>query len=190
MLAKTDMSLRLGDTNSMENRNKEHYLYVVEYNDDSERKRVEYLFNNWEVGDVERPDGLVRIATDVDNQELYKQLVTKIPEEQIQSFRLESATPDVDPESTTVEWTIETTREPVESFLDYVFSKRKATLQSPEHNHYKVYTKKGRADVRYTLTENEEETTVQIRIEGYPPAPGFLAEFFENELKEFSQSQQ
>ncbi len=166
------------------------YLYIIGYEGESERKRVEYLFNNWENGRVERPDGLVRIAEGVDNQALYKELLTKIPEDQIQMYGLESETPDVDPDSVTVETTIKTGSDQLRSFLDYVFSKRKATLQSPEHNHYEVYTKKGRADFRYTLSESGDKTTVRIDIEGYPPAPEFLAGFFEEELKEFSKSQQ
>lgn len=174
----------------MNDPSEQKYLFVVSYNDDSERKRAEYLFNNWNDGHAHRPDGLVRIMSGIDSDELYERLITKVPEDHVQAYELTETSPDVDQETAKVERTVNTGREPVESFLDYVFSKRKATLQSPEHNHYEVYTKKGRADVRYTMKTAGDETTVTIHIEGYPPAPGFLADFFKKELKEFSRSQQ
>jgi hypothetical protein len=167
----------------------ETYLFVVSYDDDAERKRAEYLFNNWSEGKIERPEGLVRIVSGTDHDELYEQLITKVPEEQVASYAIESIEPDVEPETVRVERTIHAPRQAVESFLDYVFSKRKAVLQSADRNEYDVYTKKGRAEVRYSLDETDGATTVRVRIEGYPPAPAFLADFFGDELDEFSASQ-
>lgn len=168
----------------------EKHLFIVSYDDDSERKRVEYLFKNWDEGEVEHPDGLVRVTSGVDHDELYEQLVTKVPADQIESYRLSSVDTELEPESITVERTIQAPQAPVESFLNYVLSKRKAVLQSADRNEYEVYSKKGRADVRYSLSGGDEETTVRVRIDGYPPAPSFLSDFFREELDEFSASQQ
>jgi hypothetical protein len=168
----------------------DRYLFVVSYDDDAERKRAEYLFNNWDDGDIERPDGLVRVTRSVDHDEIYEQLITKVPKDQIESYALDPVEADADPETVTVERAVNAPVQSVESFLDYVFSKRKAVLQSAEHNEYEVYTKKGRADVQYSLTESDGQTTVRVRVDGYPPAPSFLAEFFRDELDEYSTSQQ
>jgi len=53
-----------------------------------------------------------------------------------------------------------------------------------------MYTKKGRAEVSYTLRETgNKSVTVRIRVTGVPPAPSFLADFFETELSDYAASQ-
>lgn len=163
------------------------YLFVVKYDDDAERKRAEYLFNNVE-GAVEKPEGLVRIVGDVDHEELYTKLVSKVPEEQVSAYRLEPAETDVEPETVTVSETVEASPDAVETFVEYIFSKKKAVLQSAARNEYEVYTKKGRAEVSYRLSESSP-TTVEIRIEGLSDATEFLAEFFRDELGDYAASQ-
>lgn len=165
------------------------YIYEIEYEDDAERKRIEYLFNNWSNGTVDRPDGLVRIARDVDHEELYEQLISKVPEERVSVHRLEQANTDIEPETVRIDQTIPAPTEAVESFVEYMLSKKKAVLQSAAHNEYEVYTKKGRGEVSYTITETEDGVTVQLTVTGYGPAAAFLAEFFETELTSYAQSQ-
>jgi hypothetical protein len=166
------------------------YLYVVSYEDDAERKRAEYLFNNWDDGEIQAPDGFVRIASEIDHEDLYESLVGKIPPEQVDAFRLEPADTDVEQERHTVEQTVNAPQDTVESFVEYILSKKKAVLQSAARNEYEVYTKKGRAEISYRLTETAGETAVTIQVEGYPPAPEFLADFFQTELSDYAQSQQ
>lgn len=169
------------------------YLFIVSYTADTERKRAEYLFNNWEEGDIETPDGFIRIASDVDHDELYERLVGKVPAEQVQSYRLEPVEANVERERHTVEQEIAASPETVESFLEYILSKKKAVLQSAARNEYEVYTKKGRADVSYQLTESDSadgNTSVTVVVEGYQPAPQFLTDFFETELNDYAKSQQ
>lgn len=171
------------------NADAEQFLFVVKYESDAERKRVEYLFDNAD-GDVSTLDGLTRIASDVNQQELYEQLVSKVPEEQVSAYRLAPLEVQTEPETAVVEQAVSAAPDVVESFVEYIFSKKKAVLQSPARNEYEVYTKKGRADVSYDLQETETGTMVRVRIEGYPPAPDFLAEFFSTELSEYAESQQ
>ncbi|MXR40725.1 hypothetical protein GRX01_05130 [Halobaculum sp. WSA2] len=128
--------------------------------------------------------------SDVDHDALYEQLVTKVPEEQVSSYELARSEPSVDKQTERIERTINAPVDTVESFLKYVFSKRKAVVQSPDRNEYEVVTKKGRADVRYTVSAENGTTTTRIVIEGYEPTLSFLSEFFEEELDEFSASQQ
>jgi hypothetical protein len=163
------------------------YLFVVAYDDDAERKRAEYLFNNVE-GTAERPEGLVRIVRDVDHEELYTKLVAKVPEEQVSAYRLDPTEADVDPETVTVSETVDATPDAVETFVEYMFSKKKAVLQSATHNEYEVYSKKGRAEVSYRLSGGPP-TTVEIRVTGLTDAAEFLAGFFRSELGDYAASQ-
>jgi len=168
----------------------ETYLFVVSYEDDAERKRAEYLSNNWDDGEIEAPDGFVRIASNVGHDDLYEQLVGKIPTEQVQSFKLEPVEADVETERRNIEQSANAEQDAVESFVEYILSKKKAVLQSASRNEYEVYTKKGRADVSYRLSEQGGNTVVTVDVEGYPPAPEFLADFFETELSDYATSQQ
>jgi len=165
----------------------EQFLFVVEYDSDAERKRVEYLFENAD-GEVQSLDGLARVAAGVDQEEMYERLVSKVPAEQVQAYRLEPIDVSADPERVTIEETVSTTPETVEPFVEYMLSKKKAVLQSSTRNEYEVYTKKGRAEISYDL-DGGDETTVRIEVEGFPPAPSFLAEFFETELRDYAESQ-
>ena len=167
----------------------EEYLYVVEYEEDAERKRAEYLFNNWESGEINRPSGLVRIGKGVDNDELYEQLITKVPAEQISVYQLDTVDADVEPEKTHIKKEVDASVDAVETFLEYILSKKKAVLQSATRNEYEVYTKKGRAELSYEIREGDDHVVVHVRIEGYPPAPSFLADFFETELTDYAASQ-
>ncbi len=173
-----------------EHDNPGEYLFVVTYKDESERKRVEYLFNNWSDGTIEHPDGLLRLTDGVDHEHLYEQLVTKVPEEQISTYTVEPVETELEPTHLTVEQEINAPESTVESFLEYVLSKRKAVIQDTERNEYEVYSKKGRAVLRYNLSVSSGVTTVRLVIEGHQPAPSFLANFFEQELNEFANSQQ
>lgn len=165
----------------------ESYLFIVDYDSDAERKRVEYLFNNAD-GEITNPAGLVRVARDVDYETLYTQLASKVPSDQISAYRLESADTEIELKSTTVSERVDAPPEAVESFVEYMLSKKKAVLQVPAHNEYEVYTKKGRAEVTYRLS-GESTTTVEIRIEGVPDATKFLTSFFEDELRDYADSQ-
>lgn len=166
----------------------DEFLFVVDYGSDAERKRAEYLFDNAD-GDVASLDGLSRIVSAVDHEDLYERLVSKVPEEQVSAYRLEPVDVTTEPERETVTATVSAPPETVEPFVEYMLSKKKAVLQSSARNEYEVYTKKGRAEISYELDDSGGETTVRVRIEGYPPAPGFLAEYFETELNDYAESQ-
>ncbi|RJX44431.1 hypothetical protein DM826_02095 [Halonotius aquaticus] len=173
-----------------ENDDTERYLYTVQYTEEAERKRVEYLFKNWNEGDIETPEGLARIAEGVDHEELYQELVAKVPSEQIGVYRLQPTTPEVESESITVTEEISASLDAVETFLEYILSKKKAVLQSGSRNEYEMYTKKGRAEVSYELDDTAGDiVVVRIRVDGIPPAPEFLGDFFETELGDYAASQ-
>lgn len=165
------------------------HLCIVDYEEDAERKRAEYLFNNWENGRISRPSGLVRIAEGVDHEELYEKLVAKVPAEQIEMYHLRSTDTEIEPETITVEKEVSASVDAVETFVQYIMSKKKAVLQSAAHNEYEVYTKKGRGEVSYELTDEGRYVSVRIRVTGYSPAPSFLTDFFETELTDYAASQ-
>lgn len=172
----------------MSSDNNGEYLFVVNYDSDAERKRVEYLFDNAN-GEISTLSGLARIAEGIDLEEMYEEIISKVPEDQVEAYRLEPIDVASEPERKTVEKAVNAPADTVEPFVEYMLSKKKAVLQSGARNEYEVYTKKGRAEIAYDVDESGGSTRVEIRIEGYPPAPEFLAEYFETELSDYAESQ-
>lgn len=177
-----------GDRRTSSESDEARYLFVVEYGDDAERKRAEYLFNTWDEGEISRPEGLVRIAEGVDHDGLYGELLTKLRASQIASYRLEPLEAPASAEVVTIERDVAADADAVASFLRYVVSKRKGR-ERPDGDSYEVYSKKGRADLRFDLSETDGDTHVEIEVRGHSPALEFLAAYVEDELDAFAASQ-
>lgn len=159
------------------------HLVIVDYADDAERKRAEYLLDNWDGGTVRSVDGLARLLDDVEVDDLYEELVAKVPKEHIRVYELDAVEGDVSPTKTEIDARLETDIDRVEWAIESLLNKRKAVTEDAEHNVYGVYTKKGRATVEYELDAQDDEVLLHIRISGYGEAPEFLREFFEDELQ-------
>ena len=161
-------------------------LFVVSYENDAERKRAEYLFNTWENGNLYKPEGIVRIAEDIDHEELYEDLLVKFRPEQIDAYALSSLDAPQTPEQHSIERSIAADPNTVRSMLQYLISRKKGTETGD--GAYEVYTNKGRADVEMSFSTEDTETTVFVQVQGYPPVIDQLTTYLEEELDEFEAS--
>lgn len=163
------------------------YLVVVDYEDERERKRAEYLLDNWDEGSVDTLDGMARTVKGVDIDELYDQLAAKVPEEELSTYELTR----VDTEATRVQETIDETfddidAERVEWAMESIMKKRKAVDQgttSDDDSLWAVYTKKGRAEIQYDIREQGSSAVeLHVVIDGFGEAPAFLRDFIQEEI--------
>jgi hypothetical protein len=163
------------------------YLVVVDYEDERERKRAEYLLDNWDDGSVESVRGMSRIVRDVDIDDLYDQLAAKVPEEALSTYKLSR----IDTEATRVQETIDETFEDVDTervewAMESLMKKRKAVDQgstSDGESLWAAYTKKGRAEIKYDIRQQENSTVaLHVTVDGFGEAPAFLREFIEEEI--------
>jgi hypothetical protein len=179
-------TVRLGGSECMTDggdRDDQAYLISVAYESDAERKRAEYLLNNWDEGSVEPLRGLTRRVHDIDIQDLYDKLVAKVPEDHVRVFELSSVDARAKTVEETIEYTVDVDSERVEWAMESLLNKRKAVAEDVANNEYALRTKKGRAKVAYNVEETpEDDVHLRIRIEGYGDAANFLREFFEEEL--------
>lgn len=159
------------------------YLVTVEYEDDAERKRAEYLLDNWEEGSVKSVTGLSRIARCVDIHDLYDSLVAKIPESRISTYELTSVSSDVTTSGERLSLRTAAQPDRVEWAMESVLNKRKAVQEPGAENSFAVYTKKGRANVEYEVHGRGEDVVLEIEIEGFGEAATFLRDYFEDELE-------
>lgn len=169
--------------------NKENYLYIVKYESDAERKRAEYPFNNLNKENVEKVEGLVRIVQTENEKDLHKDLASRVGEKNVESYKLKDIEVEIQKKSRKVKREIQTSSESIEGFLKYVLSKKNAVLKSSKHNLYHIYTRKGKVKVKYRIKEQKNKVKIIINLEGIPPAPEFLKNFFEEELEEYEVSQ-
>lgn len=162
------------------------YLFVVDYETDAERKRAEYLLDNFENGHIQPIEGMSRLASGVDVEELYDGLAAKVPEEQLTTYEINRISTEasreqerireifsgIDPER--VRWAIES-----------VLKKRKAVKQGSRDGMeiWSVYTKKGRAEISYQVRDESNGVELHVTIDGFGSAPEFLKEFIQDELQ-------
>lgn len=162
------------------------YLLVVDYEADAERKRAEYLLDNWEGGNIEKIQGMTRLASGVDIEELYDDLAAKIPEQRISTYEVN----EISTKATRTELSIshsfeETNPERVEWAMETILNKRKAVKQGSRDGTeiWGVYSKKGRAEISYHIISKNRQVELQISIEGFGDAAEFLKKFIQEELQ-------
>jgi len=166
------------------NETNDSYLIVVDYEDDAERKRVEYLLDNWDHGNVQSLSGLSRIVEDDNIDALYEELVTKVPENQIDIFGLSDVDTHVAKQEVRLDEKFATSRDKVEWAMEAIMNKRKTIEKDPKMNIYNVYTKKGRSTVEFSITEMPEgKVHLTGTISGYGEAPGFLKDYILDEIQ-------
>ena len=164
--------------------NGKQYLVVVEYKDDAERKRAEYLLDNWDEGSITSLQGLSRRVEGVDVDDIYEKLVAKVPEENIDIHELTPAETEAERRTERLDCRFETDRDRVEWAMEAIIQKRKRITEDAANNVYGIYTKKGRATVSYSITEDPDGTShLTGEISGYGDAPAFLHQYILKELE-------
>lgn len=167
------------------------YVVFVVYENDAERKRVDYLLEKWsEKANIQKPRGVVFLIETKEVQEFLEELYSKLEgdvEEKVEVYLVEAVVRKVEVRRRIIEYTFREERRVVEKFLDYLFSKINATYAYSDaiSRVYTVYTRKGRGTIKAVLTENGE-TSVLLEVEGYGDVVDYLAEKIEEELRLFA----
>ncbi|WP_157255231.1 hypothetical protein [Palaeococcus ferrophilus] len=166
------------------------HLFVVVYDNDAERKRVEYLIDKWSNrARVSKLKGISFMVEASDVSKLMEELLSKLDpptEGKVRVYRVEpedigsKVTPKV------VEIRHTSSEEPaiVAKLLRYVLSKFGAYYVSGEGSvsRYRAYTKKGRLEITVSVEEEDGGTAVNISLEGYGSAVEDMAKKLEREL--------
>lgn len=167
----------------MKDSNDASYLIVIDYEDDAERKRAEYLLDNWDDGSVDSLQGLSRIATELNIQELYEDLVTKVPQDRITVQELNEVQTEAAQQKSEFDIQFDTNKEKIEWAIEAIMNKRKTIEKNKDENIYGVYTKKGRGTVKFTISDAPDDQIQLIgEITGFGDAPVFLKQYILDEL--------
>jgi len=172
---------------STEGDDRETYLIVLDYTDEAERKRVEYLLNNREGTDVSPLRGFVRSVKTDDLPGLYEDLSAKVDDvEDLEVKRLEDV--DTTPSETELDHHIETDvdADRIDWLFESLMNKRDAAVANPRNNVYRVSTRKGTARCWYRTTDNPDGSiTVTVYTSGYGEAPRVVMDYLRDEMEGF-----
>ena len=147
-------------------------MLITRYSVESERKRLEYLLEKWEGKlKIKRPSGSI-VIVDGDATTMLgflEELYSKIPKEHVEIYKLSE--PEFHLEPLVLEGAVETSKKVNEvwSIVDFVMTRYHGILISEITNQrvYKVKTRKGECQVRFSIFEGDSLVVLEFSIEGY-----------------------
>ncbi|MCL4336087.1 MAG: hypothetical protein M1393_08475 [Candidatus Thermoplasmatota archaeon] len=158
------------------------HIIQVEYENEAERKKIEYIMNQWPQS-TERPKGYVIFVKDEDFEVLYQTIAAKFPESRIGSYKLAEVRPEIESLTCRVSFVFSDMQkyDQVKAFINYLVNKRRGVLVSSLGDilSYRIMTRKATVELDVTFISTQP---VKLLIEIRGPTEGVnLVE------KEFSQ---
>ncbi|MBC7094466.1 hypothetical protein [Thermococcus sp.] len=169
------------------------YLFIVDYQDDAERKRIDYLLEKWqERAAISKPRGLTFIIDTEDISEFAEELLSKLnpdSSKKVEVFLLheKDLQAKVQPKRVVLEYHSKESAEVVKKLLEYVFSKNNIRYYSSDirSTKYFILTRKGRVDIEVTLEPKGNEIQIKLVLSGYGEAVEYIAGKLKEEVESF-----
>jgi hypothetical protein len=162
------------------------YFVVISYDDDAERKRVDYLLSKWSNrAKVEKPKGTAFLIETEHEREFFEELFSKLegnPSRKVKVYRVEEEWPKLRERQESRRYVLEEDEDFVRRFLSYLCSKLGGTF-SPLDGSCEVYTRKGRGKVVFSLRQTARGTVVDVVVSGYGEVVDYLVSRIDDELK-------
>ena len=164
------------------------YLITVKYDSDSERKRVEYVFDKWRdrMG-IGKPEGIIAIVEKDSIEELVTDLYSRIDRSSVSLFRVEEASLALDEEERELSVRLTEKKETAEKLIGFIMARQRAVLKfertEPWERIYEAITKKGRAEISIGLRDDESGVVLHLRTTGYGDAVELLFQRLSEELR-------
>lgn len=164
------------------------YLFIVNYDDDAERKRIEYILEKWqERARISKPKGTAFIIETEEIAEFTEELFSKLnpdPSKKVESFMLQEKDlrAQIRINKRILEYQSDEPLEVIKKLLEYILSKNNARYYSSDlkSTKYFILTRKGRVDIETSLKKERGGTRIKLLISGY----GDIVEYMARKLKE------
>jgi len=161
------------------------HLIIAKYENDAERKRIEYILDKWKESlRVTKPDGIMAIIEGEGLEELLEDLYSRTSRSNVSLYRLEHESVQIERAESEIRLKLNEKRDSVERLVGFVMAKQKAILKretkDPLEKVYEVITKKGRAEVSVGLLTEGQTVSLRVKITGY----GDVVELLNNRLSE------
>jgi hypothetical protein len=159
------------------------YYIEVRYQNEAERKRLEYLLAKWRKK-VNRPSGYAFKVDDSVYKDLINEVENKFPLDDVSVFHIEPVKVEAPHYLQTIVYNMSKPLVEVRPFVEYLLSKRRAVLNRKAGNMeiYGVYTRKGISEIRVGFSD-EQKLRVTIEFEGAKEAVLQLTDEFNHELQ-------
>jgi len=166
------------------------YLFIVDYEDDAERKRIDYLLEKWrERARVSKPKGLTFVIETEEIDKFAEELFSKLNPEssgKVEVFALheKDLQSKIQPNKLVIEYQSEESPGTVKKFLEYVFSKNNIRYYSSDIKSTKYFTltRKGRVDIEVIIESRKNGTRVKLLFSGYGEAVEYVSEKLKEDL--------
>ncbi|MBW9221349.1 hypothetical protein KKP91_04045 [Methanothermococcus sp. SCGC AD-155-M21] len=177
-------------------------LVVVDYDKDTERKRIDYLIEKW--SDRGKVDKIRKMAilVDVDNiDEFVNNIMSRLegdPEEKVKVYEIKKIENPISSKKIMLKYEIFNKKEGVITFLNYLMTKLGASYEYSIDNmkKYEVYTKKGKCSISIKLyedfqclnpseKENKNKLKINFEIQGYGESVDLIKNKIDNDMKLF-----
>jgi len=168
------------------------FLLVLDYESDSERKRIDYAIERWQRNlKIIKPRGTVIIVDGNQNRidEFVEDLCSRLEksEQKVSAYEINKNMLEIEKNAKKITYQTTENREFIEKFIDYLMAKLSASYEykSKIGKVYKLYTKKGQTTLEISLQDKEDKTNIVITIDGYGEVVDFISEKIDKEMRTF-----
>ena len=163
------------------------HLVIVKYENDAERKKIEYLIGKY---GVKRVKDVVIEVDDSIFPSFIREFLGRIPEERIKVYEMSEKRIKPERVAEEIEESFDTDKDSVRQFMDYLMVRRRGNYRGKlgDFERYRIHTKKGFVDVSLRYSEDDRNTGVLMRIEGMPEMVKRIGEEMRKELENYKKS--
>jgi len=162
-------------------------LILVKYEDDAERKKIEYLISKY---NAKRVKDVVIEVRDADFEEFVKELYGRFPEDRLRVISGREEKVEVSKAREEIHMDFRADEESVMQFLNYLIVRRRGIHRGPlgGFERYRLHTKKGLVELSIKIVENSGKIRLTLIIEGKADAASIVKEEMEKELENYRNS--
>lgn len=163
------------------------HIIQVEYENEAERKKVEYITNQWQEA-TRRPKGYIIFVEDEKFETIYESIAAKFPGERIESYKLVEVKPEIELRTSRSSFTFKDGQkyDQVSAFVNYLINKRRGILSSSIGGvfSYRIMTRKATVEVDVTFI-SINPVSLMIEIRGPADGVALIEKEFSQELEIF-----
>jgi len=163
-------------------------VIIVDYGDDIERKRIDYVLEKWKVC---KSKGMTLKLEEIDNNFL-RELYSKLIRGSIEVYECQPIDTEPEKASQSLIITFDKELREVEQLLNFILSKKAGILKDSSRFKdisemvFAVYTRQGGVEVKLVLQPSDTQTKVDVTMEGFEEAIDTLKNELIEDLKYFN----
>ena len=168
------------------------HLFIMEYETDAERKRIDYAIERWkdEIKIIKPKGTIVIVEGDRKKindfiEDMHARLEKS--EKKLEVYEVKEYEYKVEKNIRKLSYETREDISFIKKFLDYLMVKLNAgyDYNSKLGKVYRVYTKKGQAQIEMSVDEKGDGCNIIVRVEGYGAVVDFLSNKIDSEIRMF-----